>query len=123
MSNRQEEVFESEDFKEIEDVKTEESDEQPTQSSNDVIEERIKPSKAFQIYAGQLFDPESSVQNNNTKTVKASRIYDTTRASDFNFESPLQTYKRLQFEMQEFKQKLEQIAQKVCLCMSAVVDR
>ena len=114
MANLQEEIFESEDFKQVEDAKddTDEQNEQPLPSSN-VIEERIEPSKAFQIYAGQLYDPSTSSQTNDrhkrNNIGKSSRIYDTTQSSDINFESPLQTYKRLQFEIEQFKQKLQEI--------------
>ena len=119
MANLQEEIFESEDFKQVEDAKddTDEQNEQLLPSSN-VIEERIEPSKAFQIYAGQLYDPSTSSQTNDrhkrNNIGKSSRIYDTTQSSDINFESPLQTYKRLQFEIEQFKQKLQEITDKVC---------
>eukprot|EP00484_Ammonia_sp_Unknown_P001157 CAMPEP_0197022370 /NCGR_PEP_ID=MMETSP1384-20130603/3285_1 /TAXON_ID=29189 /ORGANISM="Ammonia sp." /LENGTH=386 /DNA_ID=CAMNT_0042450407 /DNA_START=31 /DNA_END=1191 /DNA_ORIENTATION=- len=106
MANLQEEIFESEDFKELEDAKdddnqNEKPNEEPATSTN-VIEEQIAPSKAFQIYAGQLYDPSSS----------SARVYDTTQSADRNFESPLQTYKRLQFEIQQFKDTLQEISDK-----------
>ena len=124
MANLQEEIFESEDFKE-DDLKDntdenniETQEQQQQQISSNVIEEEIKPSAAFQIYAGQLYDPLSSQTNNNNNKDnnnigKSSRIYDTTQSKDINFESPLQTYKRLQFEIESFKQKLQEITEKV----------
>mmetsp|Transcript_38299 Transcript_38299/g.33855 ORF Transcript_38299/g.33855 Transcript_38299/m.33855 type:complete len:403 (+) Transcript_38299:21-1229(+) len=122
MANLQEEIFESEDFKQIEDAKDDDNNQNDKPitdepSSANVIEEQIKPSAAFQIYAGQLYDPsasssQSNQNNNNNNIGKSSRIYDTTQSKDINFESPLQTYKRLQFEIDSFKQKLNQIAEK-----------
>eukprot|EP01084_Bolivina_argentea_P066786 121764_1 len=117
MANLQEDVFESEDFNEIEEVKDRNDDQKQIDAqSMGVIEEEITPSKAFQIYAGQLYDPQSLQNNKGNKDenhlMQSSRIYDTTQSSDSKFESPLQTYKRLQFEIDEFKQRLDQIALK-----------
>lgn len=107
MGGQQEEVFESEDFKEADDAKADEpAATEPLEPSEDVIEEQIQPSQAFQIYAGQLFDPKSS------KGGLASRVYDTTQSKDANFESPLQTYKRLQSEIHEFRRSLDTIAER-----------
>ena len=118
MANLQEEIFESEDLKEIEDAK--DDDDQNAQpitdepTSANVIEEQIRPSAAFQIYAGQLYDPAASASASQSSNIgRSSRIYDTTQSKDINFESPLQTYKRLQFEIEAFKQKLNDIAEKV----------
>eukprot|EP01084_Bolivina_argentea_P306374 529419_1 len=78
----------------------------------DVIEEEIKPSSAFQIFGGNLYDPSSSSSRRNKK-LTASRVYDSSNTTkNRNFESPLQTYKRLEFEIQEFNQKLSKIAEK-----------
>ena len=104
------ECFESADFRE-DDVKTD-AEERPKESElqpvidPDVIEERIKPSEAFQIYAGRVFDPQS------TSNGKITRSYETSLGKDANFESPLQTYKRLEYEINTFKSRLNEISQR-----------
>jgi len=108
---QKEEVFESEDFNEPDDANVDApAAREPQEPNGDVIEEQIKPSQAFQIYAGQLFDPKSGLDKKNGGM--ASRVYDTTQSKDANFESPLQTYKRLQSEIHEFKQSLDTIAER-----------
>eukprot|EP01083_Nonionella_stella_P227474 807048_1 len=116
MADLQEEIFESEDFKETEVSKEIEEKEEKKEIGKstidlDVIEEAIQPSKAFQIYAGQLYDPQNNNYRENSKNNKnitqASRIFNSTQThSNNNFESPLQTYKRLQFEIEEFQKKI-----------------
>ena len=101
------ECFESLDFKD-DDAKEADSANQPKESDPDVIEERIVPSQSFQIYAGQLFDPKSS----GDRKVIPTRTYDTTHSKDANFESPLQTFKRLEFEIDSFKKRLDTISQR-----------
>jgi len=113
MADIEEEVFDSEDFKQKDDAKNDEAEdavnEQAQQDADpNVIDERIVPSKAFQIYAGQIYDPSSLPQQSG----QAMRVYDNTEKMDTRFESPLQTYKRLQFEINEFQEKLQQIASK-----------
>merc|ERR1719300_867097 len=101
--------FESQDWKE-EDVKTEAID-KPIVSHPDVIEEEIVPSQAFQIYAGQLFDPQASATRTMRKRIPT-RTYGTSTSKDAKFESPLQTFKRLEYEIDAFKQRLDDISQR-----------
>jgi len=106
------ECFESQDFREeevkAEPVDDEEEEEKPKKTDPDpnVIEERIQPSEAFQIYAGQLFDPQAG------SIRKTTRSYGTSNSKDANFESPLQTFKRLEYEIEDFRKRLDDIAKR-----------
>lgn len=101
-----EEVFETEDFDENEDVAVQNGQElESEEKDTDVIAEKTEPIKAFERFGGKIFDPSQPIGKN-------AEVYDATSKNDAKFESPLQKYKRLSSEINSFVNELQQVSQK-----------
>jgi len=94
-----EEVFESPDFEEEEDLLA--TDVKEVHASDDIISESLRPVISFQTFGGQVFDPEA-------EPIKSTVVYSS--GTPANFESPLQKFKRLKQELTLFQSELEDMA-------------
>jgi len=95
---RPEELFESPDYEDGEEVQGIALDEKEQHVSDSIITESLRPVLAFQTFGGNLYDPKAEPE----KTVS---VYSS--ATPATFESPLQKFKRLKQELSLFQAELD----------------